>query len=831
MYKEKEVFIKWFKEIDKNSGKISGGKGANLAEIYNLGIPVPPGFVITTDSYKFFINQNNLCEKIKKLLEKIDYEKTDELNNISKEIRTLIEKTNFPEKLKEEIIDAYETLDEEENEINISKADEIINKETKHSFVAIRSSATTEDLPGASFAGQQDTFLNIKGNEELLKNVKKCFSSLFTPRAMYYRNKKGFKEEAYLAVIVQKMIDSDSSGVIFSKDPSLNKNNIIIEAVWGLGEGIVSGEITPDRYIVSKDENIKIKEKKINEKLIAITKDGEGNKKKIKLKQEISKKQVVKDYEIIKLSEIALKIEEHYKTPQDIEFAIEKEKIYIVQTRPITTIKENFSEKEIKELKGEIILEGLAASPGISYGKVKIIKSLDELNKVNQGDILVTKMTNPDMVVTMQKCSAIVTDEGGLTAHASIVSREMGIPAIVGTRNATNKLKEGEIITVDGFFGKIYQGKVSETIKKEILPVENQTKTEIKLIVDLPKFAEEASKTKLKKIGLTRIEGIIAESGKHPNYFLKNKNMEEYEKIIFEGLEKITEFFQEIWVRTSDIRSDEFHELKGAPEKIETNPMLGMHGIRYSLKNKEILISELKAMKKISEKNKKVGILTPQIISVDELKQLKKIIKELNFNQIDIGIMIETPASVQIIEELCEEGIDFISIGTNDLTQYTLAIDRGNEKVQELYDEMHPAILKQIKKVFEICKKNKVVTSVCGQAGGKKEMVEFLIKNKIDSISVNADLASEISIFITELEKNLLNETENNIPNNEKNYNIGENDFEEEKIKEKQENKIEENYEKNIKLNQEKEFFPKIKGAIEKEGDDENKENFNLDIF
>ncbi|NMB66697.1 phosphoenolpyruvate synthase, partial [Candidatus Woesearchaeota archaeon] len=372
-----------------------------------------------------------------------------------------------------------------------------------------------------------------------------------------------------------------------------------------------------------------------------------------------------------------------------------------------------------------------------------------------KGDILVTIMTNPDMVVTMQKCSGIITDEGGMTAHASIVSREMGIPAVVGTREATSKLKDDNIVTVDGFAGKVYEGKLAETKQKEVMQITSKTKTKIKVIVDMPNFAERAAKTGIKQVGLTRIEGIIAELGKHPNYFIKEGNIKEYEDAIYKGVKEISKFFDEIWVRTSDIRSDEFRNLEGSPKTIELNPMLGLHGIRYGLKNKEILTSELNALKRINEEGKKIGILLPQVISVEELKETKKILDKIDFKNYKLGIMIETPAAIQLIRELCEEGISFISLGTNDLTQYILAVDRGNELIQDLYNEMHPAVLSQIAYVLRVCKRNNVETSICGQAGSKKEMVEFLVKNHIDSITVNADVAKEISDYIAEIEKQI----------------------------------------------------------------------------
>ncbi|HLD37807.1 MAG TPA: phosphoenolpyruvate synthase, partial [Candidatus Nanoarchaeia archaeon] len=686
---------------------------------------------------------------------KIDYENTKQLDESTKQIRELIINSEFPKEMREEIIEAYETLSLTDYDLKESGALDILEADSEPVFVAVRSSATTEDLAEASFAGQQDTYLNIKGNEELIDNVKKCFASLFTSRATYYRIKKGFKhEQASLAVVVQKMINSDKSGVMFSKDPNYNSDNVVMEAVFGLGEGIVSGRITPDKYEVSK--KLEILDKKISDKKIAMTRNSSGENITINLREEKSREQVLTTYEIKILAEYGLKLEEHYKKPQDIEFAIEDSKIFIVQTRPITTLDKKVKREEHQELKGEIILTGLSASPGIAVGEVKIVREIKDLQKIKQGDILVTEMTNPDMVVTMQKSAGIITDEGGLTAHAAIVSREMGIPCIVGTREATAKLKEGEIITMDAYSGKIYKGKISETKQKEILPVTAQTKTKIKVVVDLPTFASRAAKTGIKTVGLTRIEGIIAESGKHPNYFLQKNKIKDYEEIIFIGVNEIGKYFEEIWVRTSDIRSDEFNNLDGAPKEIEANPMLGMHGIRFSVKNPEILKAELKALQRVSQQKVKIGLLLPQIISVEEVKQVKQALREINFSDAKLGVMIETPASVQIINDLCEEKINFISFGTNDLTQYILAIDRGNEQVQHLYNEMHPAVLRQLDYVIRVCKKYNVETSICGQAGSKKEMVKFLVEKGIDSISVNADAAKEISDYIKKIEDETL---------------------------------------------------------------------------
>lgn len=752
-----ENYVKWFSELSKDSIPVAGGKGANLSEIYNLKVPVPPGFVVTANAYNHFLDYAGIRNRIREILSKIKYEDTKQLDEMTANIRTIIESAPMSKKLQEEIFEAYDILGSEGRDtVPRGTIMDVLKRTSEPAFVAVRSSATAEDLADASFAGQQETFLNVKGKDHLITSVKKCLASLFTSRATYYRHKKGFAhDKVSLAVVVQKMIDSEKSGVMFSKDPSYKNDHVIIEAVFGLGEGIVSGQITPDKYLVSR--HLEILDKKISTKKIALTRDSQGANITVTLKPEKANQQVLKESEIKKLAEIGLKLEEHYHKPQDIEFAVENNEIFIVQTRPITTIQGRVekSESDNKEIKGELILSGLAASPGIASGPVKIVKTMKDLDKIVPGDILVTEMTNPDMVVTMQKCSGIVTDEGGMTAHAAIVSREMGIPCVVGTSEATKKLKDHEEITIDGFNGKVYLGKTLETVHKEVLPVEEKTRTKIKVIVDLPTFAERASKTKLKSVGLTRIEGIIAESGKHPNYFIQKNNYKEYENIIYNGVNGIVRFFEEIWVRTSDIRSDEYANLEGAPKEIEANPMLGDHGIRFSVKHPELLKAELRALKRIAEEGKKVGILLPQVILVDEVKKVKELLDEIGFYGAKLGVMVETPAAVQIIKDLCEEKIDFISFGTNDLTQFMLAIDRGNEHVQHLYNEMHPAILYQLEYVIRVCKRHNVETSICGQSGSRKEMVEFLVKHGIDSISVNADVAAEIAKFVATLEKHI----------------------------------------------------------------------------
>ncbi len=765
---QKEGFVKWFSELSNKDINIAGGKGASLSEMYNHKFPVPPGFVVTAYSFRHFLEKAKIAEKIKEILSRVNMEDSTKLEEASKNIRALIEDSDLPKEIEDEIVEAYDVLDVSRQgmqEAAKGSALDILRNSREPPFVAVRSSATTEDLADASFAGQQDTFLNIKGNAKLIDAVKRCFSSLFTARAIYYRTKKGFAhDKSYLAVVVQRMIDSDKSGVMFSVNPVKKDNTLVIESVYGLGEGIVSGKIKPDHYVVSRDlEEFKIISEEVAEKKIAFVRNSAGENEIVKLSGERSRQNTLSTYEIKRLAQYAMQLENHYGKPQDIEFAIEAGQIYIVQSRPITI---TYDSKE-EDIDGEILLTGLGASPGVSSGKVIIVEDMNELSNVKEGNVLVTKMTNPDMVVAMQRASAIVTDEGGLTSHAAIVSREMGIPAVVGTGRATEILHNGQMITVDGSGGKVFEGEAEEK-KVEILPIVG-TRTKIKTIVDIPDFAERAAKTKCKAVGLIRLEGIIAASGKHPMYYVTEGRLQEYVENLAFGLNKIAKYFEEIWIRSSDLRSDEYSGLKGAPQLSEGNPMLGDHGIRFSLKHPDILKAEILALKKISEQNpdKKFGMMVPQVISVSELKQTKELMKVADLgDNVKIGIMVETPAAVQIINDLLEEGIDFLSFGTNDLTQYTLAIDRNNPDVQALYTELHPAVLNSLSYVIRRAKKYGAETSICGQAASKPEMAKFLVEQGIDSISVNADAAYEISKVIREVENSMGNDKYENSTNN-----------------------------------------------------------------
>ncbi len=810
--------VLWFNEIFKNDVPIVGGKGANLGEMVNAKFPVPPGFVVTAQAYFDFLRETGLKREILKKLENIDVENTAVLENISQQIRQIIQNAKMAEELKIEIKKNYAKIGEREIAWLSSSEEE---------FVAVRSSATAEDLPEASFAGQQETYLNVRGKEKVVEAVKNCWSSLFTPRAIYYRQKQGFStEKVGIAVVVQKMVNSDQSGIMFTTDPTGNRNKIIIEAGFGLGETIVSGSVTPDHYEVDK-KTLEIVSKKIQKQEWKLVRDKAENKR-VELKEDGSWQKIPED-KILELAEIGKKIEEHYGMPQDIEWAIENKKLYIVQSRAITTLglqkkveAEKEEEKNIEQSGAKVLLKGLGASPGIVFGKVIVVPEIENVSKLKGGEILVTKMTSPDWVPIMKKSIAIITNEGGTVCHAAIVSRELQIPCIVGTSNGTNVFKDGQIVTVNGYNGEIYEGEVKfsipeqqkfekewiikkeeidemeKALKEEIIEEEKEEKIEtveaekmekaidefeeisvekmeeedvlteeellvsflrkispkVKVNVALPEAAENAAKTGADGIGLLRAEHMITSSGIHPAQYLREGKDEELKNVVKEGIRKVVQFFKDkpVWYRTFDARTDEFMHLKGGElEPKESNPMIGWHGIRRDLDETNLLKAQLLAIKELHDEGfTKIGVMLPFVQNSEEVKKAKELAKEWGIEfgkgegKIIFGIMVETPAAVWTIDEMIKEGINFVSFGTNDLTQLTLGIDRNNEHIQKWFNENQPQILRQLEYVISKCGPSGVETSICGQAASNPEMVKKLVRFGINSVSANIDAVEKI---------------------------------------------------------------------------------------
>lgn len=749
------MYVKKFEDLSKDDLGIAGGKGANLGELTQAGISVPPGFVVTSKTYDKFMRDTGIFNSVMDILDQVDINNTKELQEAAEEIKEIIIETPIPEDISTYIIEAYNQLSQRVGE---EEAD-----------VAIRSSATAEDLPEASFAGQQDTFLHVQGLKNVIEYVRKCWASLFEARAIFYREENNFEHsQVYIAVVVQQMVDSDKAGVMFTVNPSTGENIALIEGSWGLGESVVSGSVTPDNYAVAKENN-EILNVKISDKKTMFTNEEGGTSIQVEVPEELRNERVLSDEELIELVEMAKRVEGHYGKPQDTEWAFHDGELFLLQSRPITTLGDGEKESS-EEVDLEVLIKGLGASPGLASGTVKVILSLDELDKVQDGDVMVTTMTTPDMVPAMKRATGIVTDEGGVTCHAAIISRELGIPCVVGTGDATTSLKENDEVTADGKKGLVYKGIIKGAESEETSASAVQvsatpliTVTEVKANVSMAEAASKAAATGADGVGLLRTEHMMLSTGIHPKKFILDGEEDKLVNVIAESVLKVADEFypKKVWYRTLDAPTDEFITLKGGEnEPREHNPMLGWRGIRRELDEPEILKAEFKAIKKLHDKGyQNIGIMIPLSQHPSELRRAKELCAEVGLvPQVDVefGMMVEVPAAAIIIDDYIAEGIDFVSLGTNDLTQYTLAVDRNNEYVAKHYSEEHPAVMALIERTIKHCAAAGVACSICGQAGSVPHIVEKLVKFGITSVSSNIDAVEEVRKTVARAEKKIV---------------------------------------------------------------------------
>jgi pyruvate,water dikinase len=751
-------YILWFKEINKDDIPLVGGKGANLGEMASFEMPIPQGFVLTAKAYFDFLEENHLIPKIKAILAQIVIDDPTSFFEASQKIKKLILVGRITPDISRPIIDSYLKL----------------GGTFRQAWVAIRSSATAEDLPTASFAGQQASFLNIRGEANVIQKVKECWASLFEPRAIFYRQEKGFPHlKVGLAVVIQEMVPADISGVMFTCDPvTEQKNRLVIEAVWGLGEYIVQGKVTPDFYLLDKG-SLEILTREVSKQTVELVKFNDQTKQSFVPKNRQLKRKLT-DAQIKKLAQIGKKIHQHYFHPQDIEWTFFKNKFYIVQTRPVTTLsKKSKGKAESIKIKRKPILSGQGASPGIVSGPVRLIFSAKEINKIQPGEVLVTPMTNPDFVPAMKKVVAIVTDKGGQTSHAAIVSRELGVACVVGTEKATTDLSNGQFITVNGTQGEVYQGGLLEkkdrlgyletkkVFSSEVPSTALKTATKIYVNLGDPKVVKEVAQRNVDGVGLLRAEFMMAQIGIHPQKILKDKK----QKIFINQLaDNIGLFCQEFYprpvvYRASDFKTNEYRHLKGgeAYEKKEENPFIGFRGAFRYLASPEVFEMELKAIQKVREKSSNLWLMIPFCRTPDELRETKKIITAaglMRSSTFKLWLMAEIPSNVILLEEFIKIGIDGVSIGSNDLTMLILGIDRDNAQLAPTFKENQPAVLWAIEKIIRTCLKNNLTCSICGQAPSVyPDLVEKLVCWGITSISVNPDVIEEIRELVYKIEK------------------------------------------------------------------------------
>jgi len=785
----KDKRILWFEELTKEDIPLVGGKNANLGEMLRAKIPVPPGFAITAQAYHEFITKTGIAEKIYKTIEETvtDINNPKHYEEASKKIRRLVESTPMPVEIGKAIRSAYSELCEK---AGLTEA-----------FVAVRSSATAEDLPDASFAGQQETYLNVRGADDLVEKTIKCWSSLFTPRAIFYRNQKGFKhEQVLISVGVQKMVNAKAAGVIFTLNPVTGETDqIVIEANWGLGEAVVSGSVTPDDYVVNK-KTLKIIEKRVAKKTVEYIRDPKtGETIHAEVPPERQEHPCLTDEQIIRLAEISRTIEEHYGRAQDIEFSIDRDlpfpqNLFIVQSRPETVWSLKKPEPLAKAPKpapptapveAKVVVKGIAAGKrDIGTGTAKVAKTAEEASKVMQkGDILVTTMTNPDYVPFMKIAGAIVTDKGGVTAHAAIVSRELGIPCIVGTEVGTKVMVTGREYTVDAKSGVVYEGRLSIAeapatptpsvsasfggVALELAPV---TATKIYMNLGVPEKIGEYKNLPFDGIGLMRIEFILASYiGQHPLYLLETGQADKFVNKLADGVATVARAIQPrpVVVRFSDFKTNEYRELEGGAkyEIEEANPMLGWRGAsRYiSQWYEKAFRLECKAIRKCREEwgLKNVWVMLPVIRTVWEAKKCLEIMKEEGLERgkdFQVWFMAETPA-IAIVADEFSKLCDGFSIGSNDMTQGVLMIDRDSERLGLMgyFDERDPAVERIIAHLIRVAHQNGVTVSICGEGPSNlPDFTEFLVRCGIDSISVNNDAVVRTRQLVASLEQKIL---------------------------------------------------------------------------
>ena len=872
--------VMWFSEIRKSNLAEVGGKGANLGEMASVGLPVPGGFVVTSGAYYLFIKHNGIEKVIAEMTSDLNIEDNDKLNQASDVIKTRILSGEIPPQLRTDILNAYKGM----------------IKNGREPYVAVRSSATAEDLPEASFAGQQSTFLNVKGAEDCVQMVKECWASLFEPRSIYYRTENKFDHlKVGLAAVVQEMVQSEKAGVMFTIDPmTQDMNKISIEGAYGLGEVVVSGQVTPDRFVVDKN-TLKIEVKDVAKQTWMLVKVNDKNAH-MNVREDMQSRQKITDAQVLGLAQLGKRIEQHYGKPQDIEWAVAENTLFIVQSRPITTLRKEVQADAERALAGvsniegsapqqsspvqymkpaalapsqqappqqqrqaapqqqqrsplpavssarsagelsdlnrsssgplvdastsrlpqatsqqkqetniatsapapaigmktevvkmpsastdRIILRGLGAAPGIGKGTVKVLASPKEMGKVLKGDVLVTDMTTPDFVPAMKRASAIVTNSGGMTCHAAIVSREMGIPCIVGTKNCTTVLHDGQMITVDASRGIVYDGDVGLVPDKlegaatssgtgapaaasaPFVPVTG-TKVYVNLAeVDL---AEKTAKLPCDGVGLLRAEFMLADIGEHPKKMMKEGRSQEFIDRLAEKMRVFATAFypRPVVYRATDFKTNEYRNLKGGEdyEPVEANPMMGYRGCGRYVSEPEVFALELMAIKKVREEYamKNLWLMLPFVRRIGEIRAIKEQLKAHGIHRtldFKLWIMVEVPSTVFLIDQFCDEGIDGVSIGSNDLTQLILGIDRDNATLAEGFDERNHAVQRAIERVVKVCNERGVTCSICGQAPSVyPDFAEKLVEMGITSMSVNPDAVERTKRNVASAEMKVL---------------------------------------------------------------------------
>ena len=751
--------IRRFSELRKGDVDYAGGKGANLGELTSAGLPIPPGFVIGAPAYAAFCQEAGLRKRLAELLDNVDVEDTAALSQAAEQARALFDEAVMPDWLEHAIREAYSELSGSAGAVP----------------VAVRSSATAEDTAAASFAGMNETFLNIIDADAVIDAVRHCWRSLFGARTVYYRGSKDLSQaDMDIAVVVQRQIQSTRAGVMFTANPATgDRNQLVIEGSFGLGEAVVSGSVSPDRYLVDKAA-VSIRSREVHHKELTIVSIPGGGTITRDLSEEEALTPVLTDEEVLTLAKLGRDIEAHYGSPQDTEWAFDPDgAVWMLQSRPITTLLGTVT-APTGATTGTVLLRGLGGAPGSASGAVRVLSTLADAARLGDGDILVTHMTTPDWVPLMRRAAAIATDSGGMTCHAAIVSRELGIPCVVGTGDATKKLRDGEIVTIDATHGVVVEGAQAPTHAPASAPAgalagPARAVTATKLLVNMsePSQAERAAALDVDGVGLLRAELMVLEAlgGDHPRTLLQEDRGDEFVTKMADGLSTFADAFapRPITYRTMDFRTNEFRGLRGGEqfEPEEANPMIGYRGALRYTREPEVFGLELAALRRVwDEGHTNLHVMLPFVRTTVELRRCRDLIAESGLLErpgFELWVMAEVPSVLFNLADYAELGVTGISIGSNDLTQLLLGADRDNEVLAETFDERDPAVTRYLRQLIPTARKLGLQTSICGQAPSvHPEYAELLVRAGIDCVSVNTDVVDRTRALLASAEQRVL---------------------------------------------------------------------------